>query len=280
MRLHLYLGLLICCVFSAKPCLGETPEESFTRALLPELQSAIPTHKFEYVALLQLRDSTSGNVIYLDRIFGYVSANPKQAAAAQRNYVSQMAKAIADADRPISKRDLRLAVRNATTLRKSLEAMGPGRKAAYPKDFVGDLVVVPVIDTPSTVKYVSEVNLAAIGLTEEQAVELGTKNLRSIQKPMAEITKIPPKSGIGVINEEYAASRLIFIADWKPIEEKIGGNLIAMAPAYDTVIYGDGSTLIAVDALRTIGMQIAKQSQVPLAPTVVRLKGDHWEVVE
>jgi hypothetical protein len=53
-----------------------------------------------------------------------------------------------------------------------------------------------------------------------------------------------------------------------------------MAPAYDTLIYGDGSTAVGVDALRTLGIQIARQSEVPLSRTVFRFAGDHWEVVK
>jgi len=280
MKLFLHLGIAFAFIFSARQAFAQPNEEAFTKTFLQQLQSAVPSHRFEYVAPLELKDSTSGSTLYLDRLFGYIAANPKDSAAAQQSYVSQLSRAIAEAGKPISKQDVRLAIRNVAKIKSALDAMGPGSKPAYPKNLTGDLVVLPVIDTPSTVRFVSEKDLSLLGLTEDEAVECGMKNLRAIQKPLAEVAKIPPRSGFGIITEEYAASRLIFTSDWKSIEEKVGGNLIAMAPAYDTVIFGDGSTSTAVDALRTFGIQIAKQSQVPLSSTVVRLKGERWEAVE
>ena len=94
------------------------------------------------------------------------------------------------------------------------------------------------------------------------------------------MSSLNTRPSLGVIKEEYAASRLIFVSDWAVIQKKIGGNLIIMAPAFDTVLYGDGSSATAVDALRTLGLRIAKGSQVPLSPSVFRLQGDRWELVK
>jgi uncharacterized protein YtpQ (UPF0354 family) len=84
---------------------------------------------------------------------------------------------------------------------------------------------------------------------------------------------------LGTIQEEYAASRLILVSDWAALEKKLGGSLVVMAPSYDTVIYCDGSTARAIDALRTLGLQVAKRSQTPLSATILRFKGDRWEPV-
>lgn len=267
-------------LLAAPFCSAEMKEEEFTRGILPKLENALPSHKFDYVGPLEIRDSTSGETIYLDRIYGFITSNPRLKEAAVTDYVARIAKAAAEADKPISKEDVRLAVRNALSLKRTVDAMGTGTKVAYPRELAGDLVVVPVIDTTSMVKYISQKNLTTLGIDEAQAIDLGKKNLQKIQKPMKKVASIPPHSAIGIIREEYAASRLIFFEDWASIEKQIGGNLIVMAPAFDTVIYGDGSTMIGIDALRTIGMKIAKDSQVPLSSTVVRLKGNHWEVVE
>jgi hypothetical protein len=269
-------------LFMATTCaaFASAREEAFTRLILSKLEAAIPGHKFEFVGSLELRDPTSGRSIYLDRIFGYTTANPKLADTAIADYVSRVAQFTLEAEKPVSPALLRLAVRNSTSLQRAIESLGAGAAAAYPQELVGDLVVVPVIDAPSSVKYVGEKDLSVLGLSEAEARKIGGENLRKIQRPLEEVAKPSPKSGIGVINEEYAASRLIFISDWAALGQKIGGNLIVMAPAFNLVIYSDGSSPIAVDALRTLGLQLGKSSQVPLSPHVFRFKQDHWELVK
>ena len=272
--LVLFLALGAQAVFAA------TTEEAFTRSILEKLQKAAPAHTFEYAAPLEISDETSGNSIYLDRIYRFTATNPQGAQAAVESFVARAAQAMVEAARPPAVTALRLAVRNGEALKKSLEALGPGAKAAYPRDLAGDLVVVPVVDTPAAVGYLSERNLTQLGLTEAEAIQRATDNLRAAQRPLAEVAKAPPKSGIGTLKEEYAASRLIFVADWAAIEQRVGGNLVVMAPAFDTVLFGDGSNARAIAALRTLGLQVAKRSQVPLSSTVLRFKGDRWEPVK
>ena len=171
-----------------------TKEETFTRLVLAKLEPAIPGHKFEYAGSLEIRDATADGSIYLDRLFGYVTANPKQADAAIESYVSRVAQVTLEAAKPISPSSLRLAVRNSTSLKRAIESLGAGSVAAYPRELAGDLVVVPVIDTPSSVNYVGEKDLSTLGLSEAEVRKIGSENLRKNQRPIEEAAKSPSPS--------------------------------------------------------------------------------------
>lgn len=273
------IWLVICFIIGPGLALAATQEETFTRRLLTKLEVVLPNHKLVYAGPLEIRDATTEGNIYLDRIYGFAMANPKEADAAIRSYVNRVAQVATEASKPISASALRLAVRNSVSLKRAMESLGAGPVAAYPREFVGDLVVVPVIDASSSVKYVGERDLGSLRRSLVEVNKLAEENLRKNQRPIEEVAKLSAQSGIGVISEEYAASRLIFISDWTQLEKNVGGNLVVMAPAFDTVIYGDGSSVIAVDALRTLGLRIGQTSQVPLSSNVFRLVKDHWELV-
>ncbi|MFT3831157.1 MAG: DUF1444 family protein [Opitutaceae bacterium] len=258
--------------------------EDFTRSFLSKLQAEIDDHKFVYCGPLDIADesgaSKSVGHLYLDRIYGYVSENPDQADAAISSYIGRISQVIKEADRPLDQADVLLVVRDATSVRRSTEMMASGPRAAFPRVLTKGLVIVAAINTPGSIKYVGENDLSKLGLDEAQLFALGEKNLRSLQKPFSEVAKVPPNSGLGVITEEFAASRLLFLHDWAAMAKAIGGNLVVMAPAFDTVIYGDGTSVVGVDALRTIGKRIAARSQVPLSSTILRYSGDHWEEID
>lgn len=282
MNIRSWISIFLLCVGSSAIA-APSSDEAFTREILRKLQMAVPTHHFEYRKPLELCDTTPGGKslgnIYLDRVSQFAHSNPDVADLAIDDYVSKIGQAIADRERPISREDLRLAVRNHSVIQRSLAALGAGSKAAYPRSLAGDLDIVPVIDSPASIRYLGQRDLATLELSQQQAEAIAMRNMRLLQKPLADITKTPPRNGIGIINEEYAASRLIWPEDWANLAKSAGGNLVVMAPTYDTVIYGAGTTAIQVDALRSLGLNIAKHSQVPLSATVLRLTHEGWEVV-
>lgn len=249
-----------------------------------KLQAANPTHQFVYQAPLEIADRSSPakhsiGILHLDRLYGYASRNPDHADAVIEDYLLQVSRAILDFDRPVSKSDILLAVRDAATVERSLAAMGTGPRAAYPRKLTPSLTIVPIINLPATVKYVGQQEIQQMDLDESQLFALGERNLRAAQEPFAAVAHVPPTNGIGIIREEFAASRLIFVKDWSTMAKALGGHLVVMAPAYDTVIFGDGSTPVGIDALTALGRQIAAKSQVPLSPVILRFMNDHWEEI-
>ena len=59
--------------------------------------------------------------------------------------------------------------------------------------------------------------------------------------------------------------------------EELNGQLVVMVPTPDLLLYGDGSTPMAVDVLRKYGLEMARKSTRPLSPVVLRWTPTGWE---
>jgi hypothetical protein len=52
-----------------------------------------------------------------------------------------------------------------------------------------------------------------------------------------------------------------------------------MLPAPDVLLYGDGSTAVGLEAMRTFAADVARKSSRPLSSSVLQWTEDGWEVV-
>ena len=101
------------------------------------------------------------------------------------------------------------------------------------------------------------------------------------QKPLAEVAQVPVGQALGrITGEDYASSRIVFHADWKDLSGKLNQQLVVMIPAPDILLYGDGSTPMGLEVLKTLGLNMARQSQRPLSPLLLRWTEAGWEPVK
>jgi len=262
-----------------------TDEEVFAKVAADRVQRELPDYRIAPTSRLTLEgkraDGESTGQLSLDRIYAFCSRNSRNCSAALDQYAKGIGEIVKERDRPIEKSMVRIAIRPAEYVERIKKQMVTGPIAMYSKPIGGGLAVVPVLDYSRSVRFVGEKDLLKLGVSEEEIFNLGEENLRSSVKPLAQVAPVPSANAFGTITgEDYASSRVVFHGEWKSLAEKLNGNLVVMLPASDVLLYGDGSTAVGIEALRTYGSEMAKKSTRPLSPVVLRWLPTGWEEVK
>ena len=218
----------------------------------------------------------------LGRSLGFCKRNPSGCATE----VSTVVKAIADTYRarnaPVTRDALRIVVRSADYVEQIQSSLGPGAPALMPTPFVAGLVLLPVLDSPTTFVYPNAETLKKLGLTEEEAQRVALKNTRAAleSKPLMAIAKVAGPGHIGqLIGDFFYPSRLALFDTWAPLAEAQGGKLIVVAPATDTVLYSSDDSRAAIDDLRAMARHLMAQAPHPLSDILLRWTPTGWQVV-
>jgi hypothetical protein len=216
----------------------------------------------------------------LDRIYSYCKTTPGGCAKEVDTYVKGAAEAHRDRNAAPTKEAIRVVVRPAQYLQQAQRSFPPGAPAPQTRPFVDGLVVVPVQDSPRTLRMLTEKDSAGLGLTANQVHELAIANLRKTLKPLTEIAKVVGHAQIGqLVGDTFHPSRLVLLDSWAPLAEAQGGILIVVAPATDAVLYIGEDSPIAIDALRTLSRNVMARAPNRLSDVLLRWTPKGWQVV-
>lgn len=214
----------------------------------------------------------------LDRIHGFCGKNPPGCESEITNYVKAAAQVYRDKNAPPSRSAVRLVVRSSKYLQQALPA---DAALLQPRPFVEGLVVLPVIDAPSSIRMLAEKDNKVLGLSADEVYELGLQNLRAGLKPLMEVAKTAGHGQIGqLVGDPYQPSRLVLHDDWAPLAAAQKGTLIVVAPATDAVFYIGEDTPVAIDALRALARNVITRAPNGLALILLRWNATGWEVVK
>jgi hypothetical protein len=212
----------------------------------------------------------------LDRVFGFCKSNVTRCEGELSQYVKGAVEVIAEQNKPISKDAVRVVVRTSQYVESSKAAS----VKVQPKELVKGLWVLPVLDTPRAIRPLVERDNDALGLSVEQAFELGVSNVKASMKPILEIGKVADAGKIGqLVGDSYFPSRLALLESWEPLAAAQGGVLIVVAPTTDAVLYVGQDDAKAIDALRTLARDVLRRAPNKLSDTLLRWKSTGWEVV-
>jgi uncharacterized protein YtpQ (UPF0354 family) len=226
-------------------------------------------------------DGSSSGQIHLDRVYDFCARNFSICDSAIDRFVKGIAQMSREETLPPAPAMVRLSVRPRAYIDQVKQKLGADPAPVYARHLTAHLVAVPVLDFPRSSRFVNAKDLAALGLDEAQLFELGERNLRATQKPLAEVTKVPPAKAVGrIFNEDYAASRIIFHDDWNELAGKLDGVLVLMLPTPDFLLYGGEVGEDALAAMQTFGMEVASKSTRPLSPLLIRWTPTGWEEVK
>jgi uncharacterized protein YtpQ (UPF0354 family) len=216
----------------------------------------------------------------LDRIYAFCKTNAVKCSAEVANYVKGTAETYKAQNAPISREAIRVVVRTTLYVQQTQGSFPPGTPELLPSPFVEGLVLLPVLDSPRTLRLLNTKDLQTLGLTEEETQQLGLVNLRSSLKPLMEVAKVAATGSIGqLMGDSFNPSRLALIDTWAPLAEAQGGKLIVVAPASDAVFYVGDDSPIAIDTLRTLARNVMSRAPHPLSEVLLRWKPTGWEVV-
>lgn len=215
--------------------------------------------------------------VNLHRIYGFCNSNHAQCSDQLDHYVQSLSQAIKESNTPPDKNSVRLIVRTSEYLKNSTQS----GSVIISRPLLEGFVILPIIDTPRTVRGVSDKDLKLLSLSQDELFELGRTNLQANLKPLSEVAK-PVKAGqIGTIQGTiYDPSRIISQSDWASLAEAQGGTLLVAMPTTDTLLYTSESTPVAIDALRTLSKQIISKATNPLTDKVLKWSSSGWQVLQ
>jgi uncharacterized protein YtpQ (UPF0354 family) len=216
----------------------------------------------------------------LDRIFAFCRADPAGCSQEVSHYVKGVAeiyaaKASKAAHSRPSKEAVRVVVRTQAYVTSSRATFPKG----IPKPLAGSLVMLPVIDTPRTIRILMENDLGDLGLSADEVFSLGLANLSHRLKPLMAAKAVRPGQIGHIGGDDYNSSRLALLESWSPLAKAQGGKLIVAVPATDTVLYiGDDSPTV-IDVLRLLVNKVSAQAPNPLSTELFRWTPSQWEAI-
>lgn len=259
-------------------------EASFTKQIGDRLLRELPGLRVEISGPLTLKiNQTDGAHILqanLDRIFSFCSKAAEQCDAATSQYIAGVSGAVKDRIRPIEPSMIRLNVRPRRGLESAQQQLPPDAPRIVLRPFAGDLALTAVLDFPTAMRMFTNEDAKKLGISEDQAIEIGRSNLRASLKP---ITDFPPPTAeqsfryLG--DSPYESSRLILHSDWAPVAKALGGSLIVGVPSSNLLVYGRGDSELAVDAIRAFVRDTVRKTDRPLSTSLFRWTENGWEEV-
>src|SRR5262245_21026320 len=253
-------------------------EAAFTEYVATQLRRAIrgATVEVKGPLTLQLGELQAN----LDRVFVFCNKNATGCANEVANYVKGVAQVYHERTAPPSKAAVRVIVRNKAYLAATQANLPKEGLKLQPRPLAGDLVMLPALDMPRTIKMLDERDNAVLGLSADEVFKLGLDNLRKQLKPLMSIAKVAQVGQVGELSgDAYHSSRLALFETWSPLAKVHGGKLIVAVPAPDMVLYVGDDSPRAVEALRLLAKDVASRAPAPLSTELLRWTPQRWDLV-
>jgi hypothetical protein len=259
-------------------------EKGFTGYVAERLRRAMPDLAFRPSGALALNaaepDGRVASRLGLERLWQFCTRNYERCPQAVDDYVRSITAMLREQTSPIASAKIRLVVLPEDYVVQARRQMAEGKAELLARPLVPGLWVVPVVDSPRSMRMVVQEDLAALKIDEEALFELGRRNLREQLKPLAEVARVPRPGEIGRLGEDdYESSRLVLHAEWAELAERMKHQLVVMVPASNLLIYGEASNVQAIEGLRALGREAARGSQRPLSLALLRWTVAGWEIV-
>lgn len=217
----------------------------------------------------------------LDRIYSYCGRDAEGCPAEVDRYVHTVVQVYRDRHAPPTREAVRVVVRTA----QYVQAVGAnlGGSAPVPlfsRPMVAGLVAVPVLDSPQAVKMLGPAQAKELGLSEQEAFELGLANLRQTLPPLMDEAQPAPPGQIGqLVGDSFYPSRLLLPDTWAPLAKAQGGTLIVALPATDAVFYIGEDSANAIWSLRMLVTRVMAQAPNRLSDQLLRWTEAGWQPI-
>lgn len=216
----------------------------------------------------------------LDRIYGVCQRNEAICASEVDRYVKGVSQVIKAANAPIDKESVRIVIRSDEYIKRAQASLGSSGPVLQFRSLTDGLVSVAVLDTPRAIRPLDDRDLKRLDISQEQLFEIGHKNLQRTLKPLAESAKPVSGGKIGMLGgSAFEVGRVAVPTDWSALAAAQDGILLVALPATDTLLYISESSDSAIDALRSLAVNIARKSPNPLSLAVLRWTKERWELV-
>ncbi len=141
---------------------------------------------------------------------------------------------------------------------------------------IGDTDILFVLDSPKSVQFIKEGDLAALELDMKALEEVARTNLA---RKKQELRVEGGGPYMLILDGFYEASMLLDDALWDSIEDQVGAVLLAM-PNRDLIFFLPAATPDAEKTLRGLIAEYGAALPYPLSDHVFRRNGSDWVVVQ
>lgn len=215
----------------------------------------------------------------LDRVYGFCRANAQGCDAELQRYAQAVVDLQKSAAAPVTRESLRVVIRTAEFAEGAVR-IAAGKGEPMRRAVADGLVAMPIVDSARSARMLTEADCKALGLSSEQAFELGLTNLRLALKPLADVAKPVKRGGIGTLaGDFYESSRVLLRDDWAALARAQQGVLIVALPAKDVLLYGADDSPVGLDALRMQARDVARRSPAQLTEALLRWTETGWQLV-
>jgi hypothetical protein len=253
---------------------------SFVNDMLERYRRSYPDAKVEPAGELSAKIGLGGNepvTMNFDRIFAFCqTASQKDCEGEMQNFVEATREV--GADEETTPERLRLIVRGSDYLAEIGSALtASGQSAPIQKPLADGVGLLLMADFPRTTKTVNSEDLRKLGIPEDDAIGLGTRQV------LARLPEVPGahelKSGAFLsIEAEYAESLLLKSADWERLNRDTQGRMFVSVPGANLLLVGlekDEDIAAAVAAIS----QAYAESPRPISPFAYRWRDGKWRAV-
>jgi hypothetical protein len=247
-------------------------EAGFTESARSELAALLAGHQ---VVVTEARTLFVDErfAISLDRPYAGCQQDPSTCDDFTREFLEGVAQQLSrseDEARPTAER-LRLALRP----RERLSMSAGGTSVPVAQQFIGDVYAVVMVDFPESARVLLESELEGLGMDRAAAIERARANVVAELGPFAP-ENLPPRGApmLGVISGRYyyESSRLFDPESFEAISQRLGGALLVAVPAYDTVLFAEGTDETAAAAFAAITENVYRDTTQPLSTQVFRYR--------
>ena len=159
---------------------------------------------------------------------------------------------------------------------KAADKYALNKLAAEP--LAGDLVAVLGADLPNGIAMVSAEQLGTLKLDANAAFEHARKNLRATHATL----DLEQMEGTPVYtnakDDNYITATMILPDLWKPLADKVGGDLLVAFPARNRVFATSSKDPAAVVGIANIANVAFQTEDHPIAPTIFKWSPTGWTV--
>jgi hypothetical protein len=249
------------------------------QALREKLDSAVEVST-EAPLVLQVQVAGRSISLPFDAVYSKCVAYSGFCRDSVRLYVDAAVETLAGAPVKPSAAQLRVLVRHrefVEQLARSSQASGPAAPVAQP--FVGDLWIVLALAGKQIHWLVPPVMLADLNLDQSTAFELALKNTRAALPPLSRVARPLGSSGFSHVHGKFYASRLLLREDWRALAAGKRGEVLAILPDGENIIFGVVRTARELGHFKDIATGTARDSGATRAPTIYRWRNEAWEVL-
>jgi hypothetical protein len=257
-----------------------TDEAGFTEYVIAKLSVELPSAKFttrQPLFIEILFDDGGASQASLDRVWRYCAANATSDCERAIGYVVAGITPPPRGRLAVDRSMVRAVVRTADTLASYEISL---RTPLVTAPFAGDLRIACIIDRPTNLSYMTEVDLKDLGLTRAGAIALGIQNVAANLKPLQDVLMGDPADAWGHSDgDDYESGRILLHSGLAELSGAWGDRLIVAVPGTHTVLYADGRRADAIPAMRKAVREEMGHAERSISATLFLWTQTGWEVI-